>query len=61
MFHVSLLEQYTTKKGRMNEFVKVPKFKLGDDKEYKVEAIQDSAYHNFFLCSYLTIFLGHLT
>ena len=26
----------------MNEFVEVPKFELGDNKEYKVEAIQDS-------------------
>ena len=37
---MSLLEQDTTKKGR--EF-SVPEFELGDDKEYKVETIQDSA------------------
>ena len=41
VFHVSLLEQDTTKKGR--EF-SVPKFEPGnDDKEYKVKAIRDSA------------------
>ena len=37
---MSLLEQDTTKKGR--EF-SVPEFEPGDDKEYKIEAIQDSA------------------
>ena len=38
---MSLLEQDSTKKGR--EF-SVPEFEPGDDnKEYKVEAIQDSA------------------
>ena len=26
----------------MNEFVEIPEFKSGDDKEYKVEAIRDS-------------------
>ena len=40
VFHVSLLEQDTTRKGR--EF-SVPEFKPGDDKEYKVKAIRDSA------------------
>ena len=41
VFHVSLLEQDTTKKGR--EF-SVPEFEPGDDdKEYEVEAIRDSA------------------
>ena len=40
VFHVSLLEQNTTRKGR--EF-SVPEFELGDDKEYEVEAIRDSA------------------
>ena len=39
-FYVSLLEQDTIRKGR--EF-SVPEFKPGNDKEYKVEAIQDSA------------------
>ena len=41
MFHVSLLEQDTTKKGRMNEFP--AEFETGDNKEYEVEAICDSA------------------
>ena len=42
VFHMSLLEQDTTRKGR--EF-SVPEFELepGDDKEYEVEAIRDSA------------------
>ena len=41
VFHLSLMEQDTTRKGR--EF-SMPKFKPGDnDKEYKVEVIQDSA------------------
>ena len=40
VFHVSLLEQDTTRKGR--EF-SVPEFEPGDDKEYEVEAIRDSA------------------
>ena len=30
-------------KGRMNKFAKVIEFKAGDNKKYKVEAIQDSA------------------
>ena len=43
MFHVLLLEQNTTRKGRMSE--KVPKLNAGNQnsKEYKVEAIWDSA------------------
>ena len=40
VFHVSLLEQDTTRKGR--EF-SVPEFEPGDDKEYAVEAFRDSA------------------
>ena len=36
VFHMSLLEQDTTRKGR--EF-SVPEFEPGDDKEYEVEAI----------------------
>ena len=41
VFHVSLLEQDTTRKERIE---KVPELNVGDDnKEYKVEAIQDSA------------------
>ena len=40
VFHVSLLEQDTTSRGR--EF-SVPEFELGDEKEYKVKAILDNA------------------
>ena len=40
VFHVSLLEQNTTRKKR--EF-SVPEFELGDNKEYEMEAIRDSA------------------
>ena len=44
VFHVSLLEQDTTRKGRVNETLPEPdgEFETGDDKEYKVEAIIDS-------------------
>ena len=44
IFHVSLLEQKTTRKGQMNELFlePEPKFNAGDNKEYKVEAIIDS-------------------
>ena len=42
VFHVSLLEQDSTKKGQINEF-SVPEFEPGDDKEYEIEAIRDSA------------------
>ena len=42
---MSLLEQDTTRKGRMNELFPEPEpeFDAGDNKEYKVEAIKDSA------------------
>ena len=43
VFHVSLLEQDTTRKGRMNELEPEPELDAGDDKEYEVEAIKDSA------------------
>ena len=45
VFHVSLLEQDTTRKKRVNEEVRQMKFNAGDDngKEYEVEAIRDSA------------------
>ena len=39
VFHVSLLEQDTTKKGR--EF-SVPEFEPGNNKKYEMEAIQNS-------------------
>lgn len=41
MFYMSLLEQDTIKKEQINEFL-VPKFEVGDDKEYKMEAISNS-------------------
>ena len=43
MFHVSLLEQDTTRKGRVSE--EVPELDAGDEdsEEYEVEAIWDSA------------------
>ena len=40
VFHLSLLEQDTTRKGQE---ISVPEFEPGDDKEYEVEAIRDSA------------------
>ena len=42
---MSLLEQDTTKKRRMNDLFPEPepKFDAGDDKEYEVEEIKDSA------------------
>ena len=40
VFHVLLLEQDTTRKGRE---ISVPEFEPGDNKEYEVEAIRDSA------------------
>ena len=45
VFHLSLLEQDTTKKGRMNEpFLKPePEFNVDNNKKYEVEAIIDSA------------------
>ena len=43
VFHVSLLEQDTTRKGRVSE--EVPELDAGDEdsEEYEVEAIRDSA------------------
>ncbi len=47
MFHVSLLEQDTTRKGRVDKALPEPEkeveFEAGDNKEYEVEAIIDSA------------------
>ena len=43
VFYISLLEQDTTRKKWMNEFTEVPKFELGNNKEYELEAIQDNA------------------
>ena len=43
VFHVSLLEQDTTKKGRVNDTQLDFEFEAGDDKEYEVDGIWDSA------------------
>ena len=43
VFHVSLLEQDTTKKGRVNDTQLNFEFEAGDDKEYEVDGIRDSA------------------
>ena len=43
VFHVSLLEQDTTRKERVDEKVTELDFEAGDSEEYKVEAIRDSA------------------
>ncbi len=45
VFHVSLLEQDTTRKGRVDKTLPEPEkeFEAGDNKEYEVEAIIDSA------------------
>lgn len=42
IFHVSLLEQNTTKKRRVNKTIQL-KFEAGNDKEYEVERIRDNA------------------
>ena len=41
VFHVSLLEQDTTRKGRVDE--NVTEFEAGNDEEYEVEVIRNSA------------------
>ena len=44
VFHVSLLEQDTTKKGRVNDTQLDFEFEAGNDnKEYEVDGIRDSA------------------
>ena len=56
VFHVSLLEQDTTRKERMNELFPEPEPELyaGDNKEYKVEAIKNSAVYAKEAEGYLT-------
>ena len=39
-FHISLLEQDTTKKGQVNDMQL--EFEAGNDKEYKIDSIQDN-------------------
>ena len=43
IFYVSLLEQNTTRKERVDKRVKDLELEAGDRKKYKVEAIWDSA------------------
>ena len=43
VFYVSLLEQYTTRKERLDKRVKQLELKAGNSEKYKVEAIWDSA------------------
>ena len=43
VFHVSLLEQDTTKKEWVNDMQLNFEFEAGNDKEYKVDDIRDSA------------------
>ena len=54
VFHVSLLEQDTTRKERVDENMTKLEFNVGDSKEYKVEAIRDSAVYT------MESELGHL-
>lgn len=42
MFYVSLIKKNITKKQQMNE---LSEFEVDDDKEYKVKAIQNSAFY----------------
>ena len=43
IFHVSLLEQDITRKERVDQRIKEPELAASNSKEYKVEAIWDSA------------------
>ena len=43
VFQMLLLEQDSTKKKLMNKFAEMLKFEPGDNKEYNVKAIQNSA------------------
>ena len=43
VFHMSLMEQATTRKKRVDKWVKKLEFETGDSKEYEVESIQNSA------------------
>ncbi len=46
VFHVSLLEQNTTRRGRVNKALSNPEkdleFEVGGNKEYEIETIIDS-------------------
>ena len=43
VFHISLLEQDTIKKGQVNDMQLDFEFEAGNDKEYEVDGIRDSA------------------
>lgn len=43
IFHILLLEQNTTKKGWINKFLLVLEFEAGNNKEYKIEIIQNNS------------------
>ena len=43
VFHISLLEQDTIKKGQVNDTQLDFEFEAGNNKEYEIEGIQDSA------------------
>ena len=43
IFHISLLEQDTTRKERVDKKITQLEFEAGNSKEYKMEAIQDIA------------------
>lgn len=42
VFYVLLLKQKYRRKNRINKF-SMPKFKMGNNKKYEIETIQDSA------------------
>lgn len=43
VFHLSLLEQDSTMKGRVNDIQLDFEFEAGNNKEYEVDGIRDSA------------------
>ena len=43
VFHISLLEQDTTKKGQVNDMQLDFEFETGNNKKYEVDGIWDSA------------------
>ena len=60
LFYISLLEQDTTKKERVDKQVKELELEAGDSEEYKIEAIQDSAIYASKLKSSQLLGLYHL-
>ena len=47
VFHVFLLEQNMKKKGRVNDTQLDFEFEAGNNKEYKIDGIQDSAVYTW--------------